>query len=259
MAEELVGMKCCAKSFLNYSNLSEVQNCVKCAELEIQLQQVLDELSSVQLIVQMLNKEHVQEEQTVVTENHYTTLETDSSTPRNENRTKTIYENKPRAISNKQKEKMKCTLQDCLTTKEPQEERNMKTKVELNLQNPSLTHQQSNIKEEEETYTITSIINGRISRKHTGRTIKQRTSLQTRVKMNTSKKTVTLACRRHKIVIIGDSPVRGLLEKISNCLDDSFSVIGITKSNADIEAITSPLHLLTNNLPKKDLIIIWWN
>jgi len=34
-------------------------------------------------------------EQTVVTANHYTTLETDSSTPRNENRMKTVYENKP--------------------------------------------------------------------------------------------------------------------------------------------------------------------
>jgi hypothetical protein len=39
---------------------------LKCAELEIQLQQVPDELSSVQLIMKMLNKEHV-EEDTVAT------------------------------------------------------------------------------------------------------------------------------------------------------------------------------------------------
>jgi hypothetical protein len=58
MLDEVVGTKCCASGFLNYSNLSEVQNCVKCAELEIQLQKVLDELSSIQLIIQMLNKEH---------------------------------------------------------------------------------------------------------------------------------------------------------------------------------------------------------
>jgi hypothetical protein len=38
---------------------------------------------------------------------------------------KTVYENKTRTIINEQKEKMK----DCLTTKEPQEELNMKTKV----------------------------------------------------------------------------------------------------------------------------------
>jgi hypothetical protein len=77
------------------------------------------------------------------------------------------------------------------------------------------------------------------------------------VKLNTSKKTVTSACRRHKIVIIGDSHVRGLSEKICHCLDVSFSAIGITKPNADIEAITSPLHLIIDNLTKKDLIIFY--
>lgn len=49
-------------SFLNNSNLSEVQNCVQCVEREIQLQQVLNELSSVQLIIQTLKKEPVQED-----------------------------------------------------------------------------------------------------------------------------------------------------------------------------------------------------
>jgi hypothetical protein len=72
------------------------------------------------------------------------------------------------------------------------------------------------------------------------------------MKLNTSKKTVTSACRRRKIHIIGDSHVRGLSEKISNCLDNSFSVTGIAKPNADIEEITSPLHLETDNLLKKN-------
>jgi len=47
----------------------------------------------------------------------------------------------------------------------------------------------------------------------------------------------------------------GLSKKISNCLDDSFSVFGTTKPNADIETITSPIHLKTGNLTKEDLII----
>jgi len=62
MVDEVVGTKCYAAGFLNYSNLSEVRNCVKCAGLEIQLQKVIDELSSAQLIIQMLNKEHIQED-----------------------------------------------------------------------------------------------------------------------------------------------------------------------------------------------------
>ena len=61
--------------------------------------------------------------------------------------------------------------------------------------------------------------------------------------------------KRYKILVIGDSHFRGLSEKISNCLDNSFSVFGITKPNADIETITSPIHLKTGNLTKEDLII----
>ena len=34
-------------------------------------------------------------------------------------------------------------------------------------------------------------------------------------------------------------------------------MIGITKPNADIEAITSPIHLKNNNLTKKELIILY--
>jgi hypothetical protein len=34
-------------------------------------------------------------------------------------------------------------------------------------------------------------------------------------------------------------------------------VIGITKTNADLEVITSPLHLITDNVTKKDLIILY--
>jgi len=72
------------------------------------------------------------------------------------------------------------------------------------------------------------------------------------VKLNTLK-----ACRRHKTLIIGDSHVRDLSEKIGNCLDNSFSITGITKPNADLEAITPPIYLKTENLAKKDLLIIY--
>jgi hypothetical protein len=62
MADEVVGTKCCASSLLNYFNLHAIQNCEKCAKLEIQLQLVRDEFSSVQLVIQMLNKERVQKD-----------------------------------------------------------------------------------------------------------------------------------------------------------------------------------------------------
>jgi hypothetical protein len=61
--------------------------------------------------------------------------------------------------------------------------------------------------------------------------------------------------KKAQITANGDSHIRGLSEKISNWLDDSFSVLGITKPNADIETITSPIHLKTGQLTKEDLII----
>ena len=74
---------------------------------------------------------------------------------------------------------------------------------------------------------------------------------------NISKKTKPVTHSRHKIFIIGDSHVRGLSEKVRNSLNDAFSVIGITKPNAVIEVITSPAHLIIDNLTKKDLIIFY--
>jgi len=71
------------------------------------------------------------------------------------------------------------------------------------------------------------------------------------------RETVKPESERHKILVTGDSHVRGLSKKISNCLDDSFSVFGTTKPNADIETITSPIHLKTGNLTNKDLIIFF--
>jgi hypothetical protein len=62
-------------------------------------------------------------------------------------------------------------------------------------------------------------------------------------------------CNRQKILVISDSHVRGLSDKVRNRLDDTFSVFGVTKPNADIEAITTPVHLKTGNLIKEDPII----
>jgi hypothetical protein len=62
MEDEVDRTKSCAASILNNLSSSDFQSCVKCAELETQLHRALDELSSAQLIVQLLKKEHVQED-----------------------------------------------------------------------------------------------------------------------------------------------------------------------------------------------------
>ena len=73
--------------------------------------------------------------------------------------------------------------------------------------------------------------------------------------LNSTRKTVISACNKYKILIICESHVRGLAEKNSNHLDDSFDVCGITKPSSNIESITSPIHLKMEHLTKGDLII----
>jgi hypothetical protein len=57
MADIAVDANSSSPRFSNKSSYSEVQKCTKCVEVYIQLQQVLEELSSAQLIIQMLKKE----------------------------------------------------------------------------------------------------------------------------------------------------------------------------------------------------------
>jgi len=42
-------------------------------------------------------------------------------------------------------------------------------------------------------------------------------------------------------MLIGDSHIKRCSEKISNLLDDSYNVTGITKPNANLETLTSPI------------------
>jgi hypothetical protein len=165
----------------------------------------------------------------------------------------TIYEKTICTINKDQEEKMKHIAQNYSITSASQGKLDLENNVEHNLQNHSLTHQLPNTKKE--THSIPNIINGRLSVESTSCPTQRSTLQQGKKNPNIMWKTVKSACKRHKILVIGDSHVRGLSEKISNCLEESFSVFGITKPNADIETITSPLHLKTGNLTKEDLII----
>jgi hypothetical protein len=53
--------------------------------------------------------------------------------------------------------------------------------------------------------------------------------------------------KKCRVVLIGDSRVTGFSERISNLLGDSYSVIGITKPDANLKAITSSFNLKTED------------
>jgi len=76
MADKQIQAECNVKTSLNIANSSKPSNRGTCADLELQLLQSLNELSSAQLIVDLLNKEHKhkQDEQTfyIVRNGHWT-------------------------------------------------------------------------------------------------------------------------------------------------------------------------------------------
>jgi hypothetical protein len=62
--------------------------------------------------------------------------------------------------------------------------------------------------------------------------------------------------RKHKVLILADSHMRGCTNIIADLLGNSYSVTGIIKPNARLFAITSSLKSETESLTQKDFVII---
>ena len=282
--------------FSNNASISEALICTKCAEVEIQLHQVLEELSSAQLIIQMLKKESAPEDATTTTyytgdrelcmtdawkvkstndnkgrpvgkikirnnemissksealetKYRYSVLTTDDGMHERKNITN-INENSPKSTNNRHKTIPRLDKEKCLNATRPQKELQKGAGKRLNPQNQSISLRQCNASVINETNTIPIIINGRITRKISTTTSNPRTTLIRERKSNTDYQhaTQTQARTNHNLLLLGDSHTRGLAERIGCSLQNSFSVTGITKPNADINGITSPRHFAPNNL-----------
>jgi len=61
MAASVVVSNCSSSRLANSLSVSEVPNCSKCVEAELQLKQVLEELNTAQLIIHMLKEETTQD------------------------------------------------------------------------------------------------------------------------------------------------------------------------------------------------------
>ena len=272
-------------SFYNSSNISEVHNCTKCVEVEIQHQQVFEELSSAQLIIQMLKKESTLEgattsnqlderelyttddwevmstkgkkgrpdgkiqirdnevirskNRTVEMRNRYSALATDDGIQGCENNMN-MCENLTRISTSMPKTNTKRDKQECIITASPQKELWKREESQPNLQSKNIAPRQYNAKGTNETYTIPTIINGRIPGKVSAMISDQTTTLLRERKLNTDKRYATRTHPNHNPLLLGDSHTRGLAERIGCSLGSSFTVTGITKPNANIKGITSP-------------------
>ena len=76
---------------------------------------------------------------------------------------------------------------------------------------------------------------------------------QNRRNVTTKKKTIG---RKHKVLIISDSHMRGCADKIADLLGNTYSVTSIIKPNARLSAITSSLKREIESLTQKDFVII---
>ena len=251
-----------------------------------------DELSSVQLIIQMLNNEqgqkdaittqiqHVEVERTgdknwnmikikcakrrsegnmksnnnellntkdvVLTANRFTAVVSNSNTTSNEAENKSACENIPPAADYGRKREVKNPDLACSTIVDLLERPNVNSNVKLNLKTHSATQQHSYTKKAEG-HPIPTLINGQISSKNSSMNLKQMPPQQ-KMKQKTTKMLVSSSRKSNKVLIIGDSHVRGLSEQIRNHLNIPFNVSGITKPNADTECVTSSSHFEAENL-----------
>ena len=88
-------------------------------------------------------------------------------------------------------------------------------------------------------------------------TLAQRTTSPPEKKFNIDKQYPKRIHTSHSLLLLGDSHIRGLTEKISCNLANSFGVMGTIKPNADIMGITSSRYITPTNLTKHDIIIFY--
>jgi hypothetical protein len=63
------------------------------------------------------------------------------------------------------------------------------------------------------------------------------------------------AKHKPKVILLGDSHIRGCSEKLSNLLGNSFIVIGYMKPNANTNDTVKSIDLKSEQLSKKDTVI----
>jgi hypothetical protein len=68
-------------------------------------------------------------------------------------------------------------------------------------------------------------------------------------------KSAVAKVKKHRVVLIGDSHIKRCSENISNLLDDSYNVTGITKPNANLVAITSLNDVNADGYIEDDVLI----
>ena len=63
--------------------------------------------------------------------------------------------------------------------------------------------------------------------------------------------------RRHKIVLIGDSHIKGLSSELKHRLGDDYVILGFAKPNANVGELKDTIKKEVNKLTKDDVLVFW--
>jgi len=89
--------------------------------------------------------------------------------------------------------------------------------------------------------------------------MKQNQKTQTPVKrFSKSSESDRMKCeRRHKIVLIGDSHIKGLSSELKHILGGDFVILGFAKPNASVGELRDTIKKEVNKLTKDDVLVFW--
>ena len=257
MVDEHSHMENRAGIISNFANAGNSAKCELCKNLELQLSHVLNELSSVRLIVNLLSKEHNQvqselpsdatmnKQWTQVSYNH-------QKTPNHQNSLKTTDRILPQHIpETSNRFEILTNLSTDIVNHKTENKSVQEANGYVSLRQRKSAHKENDRLRSHQVHRkdlpnkIPTLLNGSTS-----------TEVRTKhARHNLKSNTQTIV--DHKIMIFGDSHARGLSSNVKNNLNDSYSVCGIVKPGVNIATQISSMTVDVNLLTKNYLIIFW--
>ena len=105
-------------------------------------------------------------------------------------------------------------------------------------------------KDDCQAHHIPTILNGKIEEKNTGVTLNEVND------KNGKNKTQTL--KQRKVIMIGDSFLRGTRDNVELLTSDRFGIFSLLQPGCDLDTILQSAYKASKNLTHKDLICLWW-
>jgi hypothetical protein len=234
MAESSVTSECFSHNNFNKEGITEFNLCERCKERELQLKEALEELSSLQLINKLLQKELLTQ---TTWESNQKPYGNHGIPIGNENDWSTVTTKAWRVRPNMNSE--------CKNSKTSYRYNNLTQQIPPTNNRYEVLYRNNEISEHlnpptpEYKYGETSITRGHQT--ITGRT-----------KILESKRKV-----KHSVLIVGDNHASNAASLLQDNLNSDYEVSGFVKHGAHMKAITDTAEEIVRTLSSEDVIIIW--